>query len=59
MKCSKQAVQEIIKARADLGRFGELLKQAIAAGGDKHTLNRLLREADAGVRELKAAAMRV
>jgi len=55
----KQAVQEIVKARADLGRFGGLLKQAIAAGGDKHSLNRLLREADAGMRELKAAALRI
>jgi hypothetical protein len=55
----KQAVQEIVKARADLGRLGGLLKQGIAAGGDKHTLNRLLREADAGMRELKAAAMRI
>ena len=55
----KQAVQEIIKARADLGRFGGLLKQAIAAGGDKITLQHLLREADAGMRELRAAAMRI
>ena len=55
----KQAVQEIIKARADLGRLGGLLKQAIAAGGDKHSLNRLLREADAEMRELKAAALRI
>ena len=29
----KQAVQDIIKARADLGRLGGLLKQAIAADG--------------------------
>ena len=55
----KQAVQDIIKARADLGRLGGLLKQAIAADGDKHTLYRLLREIDAGMRELKAAAMRI
>ena len=55
----KQAVQDIIKARADLGRLGGLLKQAIAADGDKITLQRLLREVDAGMRELKAAAMRV
>ena len=55
----KQAVQEIIKARADLGRVGGLLKQAIAAGGDKVTLQCLLREADAGMRELRAAAMRI
>ena len=55
----KQAVQEIIKARADLGRLGGLFKQSIAAGGDKITLSRLLREVDHGMRELKAAAMRI
>ena len=55
----KQAVQDIIKARADLGRLGGLLKQAIAADGDKFTLQRLLREVDIGMRELKAAAMRI
>ena len=55
----KQALQEIIKARADLGRLGGLFKQGIAAGGDKFTLNRLLREVDIGMRELKAAAMRI
>jgi hypothetical protein len=32
---NKQAVQEIIKARADLGRLGGLFKQAIAVDGDK------------------------
>ena len=55
----KQAVQDIIKARADLGRLGGLLKQAIAADGDKFALQRLLREVDMGMRELKAAAMRI
>lgn len=55
----KQAVQDIIKARADLGRIGGLLKQAMAADGDKIILQRLLREVDAGMRELKAAAMRI
>ena len=55
----KQVVSEIIKARSDLGRLGGLLKQAIAADGDKHTLHRLLREVDAGMRELKAAAMKI
>ena len=55
----KQAVQEVIKARADLGRLGGLLKQAIAAGGDKYALHRLLREVDIGMQELKAAAMRI
>lgn len=55
----KQAVQEIIKARADLGRLGGLFKQAIAADSDKITLQRLLREVDAGMRELKTAAMKI
>lgn len=55
----KQAVQDIIKARTDLGRLGGLLKQAIAADGDKFALQRLLREVDMGMRELKAAAMRI
>ena len=55
----QKAVQEILKARADLGRLGGLLKQTIAAGGDKFTLNRLLREVDIGMRELKDAAMRI
>lgn len=55
----KHAIQEIIKAHADLGRIGGLFKQAIAADGDKFVLQRLLREVDAGMRELKAAAMRI
>ena len=55
----KHAVQEIIKARADLGRLGGLLKQAIAADGDKFALQRLLREVDAGMRERKTVAMRI
>ena len=56
----KQAVQEIIKTRADLGRLGGLLKQALGEGkGPEHELRRLLREIEAGQRELKAAAMRI
>lgn len=55
----KQAVQDIIKARADLGRLGGLLKLAISEGNDKAALQRLLREIDHTMRELKAAAMRV
>ena len=55
----KKALSEIIKARADLGRLGGLLKQAIAAGSDKHTLHRLLRTVDAGMLKLKSAAMRI
>ena len=55
----KQAVQEIIKARADLGRLGGLFKQAIAADGDKFTLQRLLREIEAGQLQLKNVARNV
>ena len=56
----KQAVQDILKARADLGRLGGLLKSALADGrGPEHELRRLLREIEAGQRELKAAAMRI
>ena len=56
----KQAVQEIIKARADLGRLGGLLKSALAEGkGPEHELRRLLREIEAGQREMKAAAMKI
>ena len=55
-----QAVRiELRRLKGDLGRLGGLLKQAITAGGDKITLQRLLREVEAGMRELKAAAMRV
>lgn len=56
----KQAVQEVIKARADLGRLGGLLKSALADGNwHEHDLRRLLREIEAGQSELKAAAMRI
>ena len=56
----KQAVLNILKARADLGRLGGLLKQALGEGkGPEHELRRLLREIEAGQRELKAAAMRI
>ena len=56
----KQAVQEVIKARADLGRLGGLFKSALADGlCSEHDLRRLLREIEAGQRELKAAAMRI
>ena len=55
----KQAVQDIIKARADLGRLGGLLKLAISEGNDKAALQRLLREIDHTMRELKNAAMRI
>ena len=53
----KQAVQEIIKARADLGRLGGLFKSALAEGrGPEHELRRILREIEARQTELKIAA---
>lgn len=56
----KQAVQEIIKARADLGRLGGLLKSALVEGkGPEHGLRRLLREIEARQRDLKTAAARI
>ena len=55
----QEARIELRRLKGDLGRLGGLLKQAIAADGDKITLQRLLREVDAGMRELKAAAMRI
>lgn len=42
-----------------LAVFGRLLKLAIAAESGKFTLQRLLLEVDAGVRELKAAVKRI
>ena len=55
----RQAVKDILKANADLGRLGGLLKLALAEDGDKIALSRLLREIDTGQRELKTAAMRI
>ena len=55
----RQAVKDILKANADLGRLGGLLKLALSEGGDKITLPRLLREIDMGHKELKAAARKI
>lgn len=56
----KQAVLNILKTRADLGRLGGLLKQALSEGiGPEHDLRRLLREIEAGQRELKNVAARI
>lgn len=55
----RQAVRDIIKANADLGRLGGLLKLALAEGGDKFTLQRLLREIEAGQLQLKNAARNI
>jgi len=55
----QQAVKDIIKANADLGRLGGLLKLALSEGGDKSVLSRLLREIEAGQNALKAAARKI
>ena len=55
----QQAVKDILKANADLGRLGGLLKLALSEGGDKITLPRLLREIEAGQIALKAAARKL
>jgi len=55
----QQAVKDILKANADLGRLGGLLKLALSEGGDKIILPRLLREIDMGQKELKAAARKL
>ena len=55
----KQAVKDILKASADLGHLGGLLKRTLSEGGDKITLPRLLREIDMGQKELKAAARKI
>ena len=53
----KQAVLDILKTRADRGRLGGLLKQALAEGkGPEHELRRLLREIEARQAELKIVA---
>ena len=55
----QQAVKDILKANADLGRLGGLLKLALSEGGDKITLPRLLREIEAGQIALKTAARKL
>ena len=55
----RQAVKDILKVNADLGRLGGLLKLALSEGGDKITLPRLLRDIDAGQSALKAAARKL
>jgi uncharacterized protein (UPF0128 family) len=52
----KQAVRDILKASADLGRLGGLLKLALSEGGDAFTLKRMLGDIDNGQRALKAVA---
>ena len=55
----QEARIELRRLKGDLGRLGGLFKQAIAEGGDKFALHRLLREVDIGMRELKTAAMKI
>ena len=55
----RQAVKDILKANADLGRLGGLLKLALSEEGDKIALSKLLREIDAGQSALKAAARKI
>jgi len=58
----RQAVRDILKAAADIGRLGGLFKLALSStpeGHDRLTLQRLLREIEAGQHELKAAARKI
>lgn len=55
----KQAVRNILKANADLGRLGGILKLALSEGGDPFTLKRMLGDIDTGQRLLKAAAGKI
>ena len=55
-------MRDILKASADLGRLGGLLKLALSEkgeGGDKLALQRLLREIEAGQLQLKNAARNI
>jgi hypothetical protein len=58
----RQAVKDILKASADLGRLGGLFKLVLSAapeGADRMPLQRLLREIDMGQKDLKAAARKI
>ena len=55
----RQAVNDILKANADLRRLGGLFKLALSEGGDKITLPRLLQEIEAGQNALKTAARKI
>jgi hypothetical protein len=55
-----QAVRDIVKANADLGRLGGLFKLALTEGqGDRFTLNRLLKDIDFDRKQLRAAAAKI
>ena len=55
----RQAVNDILKANADLRRLGGLFKLALSEGGDKIALPRLLWEIEEGQNALKAAARKI
>jgi hypothetical protein len=55
----QEARMELRRLRADLGRLGGLVKQALANGADRMTVHRLLHELDARQREVNAAIERI
>jgi hypothetical protein len=55
----QEARLELRRIKADLGRLGGLIKQALANGADRETVHRLLHELDARQRELQAAVARI
>jgi len=58
----RQAVKDILKANADLGRLGGLFKLALSStleGQDRLTLQRLLREIDMSQSLLKTSARKI
>ena len=54
-----EARLELRRLKADLGRIGGLVKQALANGADRLTVHKLLQELDARQRELHLAAGRI
>jgi hypothetical protein len=55
----QEARLELRKIKADLGRLGGLVKQALANGADRELVHKLLHELDARQRELQAAVARI
>jgi hypothetical protein len=58
----RQSVKDILKASADLGRLGGLFKLALSSAPesqDRSTLQRLLREIESGIIQLKSFARKL
>ena len=58
----RQAVKDILKANADLSRLGGLFKLALSStseGQDRITLQRLMREIESGMTQLKTLARKI